>query len=39
MRLRSGGRSSIDGLAGPYYVVKVLVAVLVGLLRRPVEAA
>ncbi|HEX2506439.1 MAG TPA: glycosyltransferase family 2 protein [Gaiellaceae bacterium] len=39
MRLRSGGRSSIAGLMGPYYVVKVLVAVLVGLLRRPAEVA
>ncbi|HEY7196342.1 MAG TPA: glycosyltransferase family 2 protein [Gaiellaceae bacterium] len=35
MRERAGGRSSIGRLAGPYYVVKVLVAVLVGLLRRP----
>jgi glycosyltransferase involved in cell wall biosynthesis len=39
MRVRSAGRSSIAGLTGPYYVVKVLVAVLVGLLRRPAEAA
>lgn len=39
MRVRAGGRSSIGRLAGPYYVVKVLVAMLVGLLRRPVEAA
>jgi glycosyltransferase involved in cell wall biosynthesis len=39
MRLRFGGRSSIAGFTGPYYVVKVLVAVLVGLLRRPVAPA
>ena len=39
MRLRTGGRSSIGTLSGPYYVVKVLVAMLVGLLRRPVAPA
>jgi glycosyltransferase involved in cell wall biosynthesis len=39
MRLRTGGRSSIAGLTGPYYMVKVLVAVVVGLLRRPVTPA
>jgi glycosyltransferase involved in cell wall biosynthesis len=39
MRDRVGGRSSLAGLTGPYYVVKVLVAVLVGLLRRPAAPA
>jgi glycosyltransferase involved in cell wall biosynthesis len=35
MRLRSGGRSSINVLDSVYYMVKVLLALFIGLFRRP----
>jgi glycosyltransferase involved in cell wall biosynthesis len=34
MRVRSGGRSSIGALASVYYMVKVLLAIFIGLFRR-----
>ena len=36
MRERSGGRSSITALRSVYYMVKVLLAIFVGLFRRNV---
>ena len=34
MRIRAGGRSSITGFASLYYMLKVILALLVGLFRR-----
>ena len=36
MRERGGGRSSITALRAVYYMVKVLLAIFVGLFRRSV---
>jgi hypothetical protein len=36
MRERAGGRSSITALRSIYYMVKVLLAIFVGLFRRDV---
>jgi hypothetical protein len=36
MRERAGGRSSITALRSIYYMVKVLLAIFVGLFRRTV---
>jgi len=35
MRERGGGRSSITALRSIYYMIKVLLALFVGLFRRP----
>lgn len=37
MQERQGGRSSITPLRSAYYMVKVILAILIGLLRRPPE--
>lgn len=37
MKERQGGRSSITPLKAGYYMVKVILAILIGLLRRPPE--
>jgi hypothetical protein len=39
MRERQGGRSSITPLRSGYYMVKVILAILIGLLRRAPEIA
>jgi len=36
MRQRQGGRSSISGIKGGYYMVKVLLAILMTALRKPI---
>ena len=39
MRERAGGESSITMLGSAYYMVKVLLALFVGIFRRPAPAA